>query len=137
MLEGNLSVARGRGGIGARFGYNEMSDVEKHSALFWIALLFRPQMNVEVTVFALSLVFSLDTREGQCYQYDCNEQNSKRAHNTACGCDANPRGLVVSGLAQALEPLTPRYTHNCPHCWAERHTILRPFQPKPLGCGIA
>jgi hypothetical protein len=44
----STKVARGRGGIGARFGYNEMSDVEKHSALFWIAVLSMPLLDCQI-----------------------------------------------------------------------------------------
>jgi hypothetical protein len=42
MLESYLSVAKSRGGIGARFGYRQMTAFEKHSALCWIAVLSIP-----------------------------------------------------------------------------------------------
>jgi hypothetical protein len=46
MLESYLSVAKSRGGIGARFGYREMTHFEKHSALCWIAVLSIPLLGL-------------------------------------------------------------------------------------------
>jgi hypothetical protein len=46
MLESYLSVAKSRGGIGARYGYNQMTDFEKHSGLFWIAVLSIPLLGL-------------------------------------------------------------------------------------------
>ena len=42
MLSSYLSVAEGRGGVGARFGYREMSLVERKSALFWLGVVSIP-----------------------------------------------------------------------------------------------
>jgi hypothetical protein len=46
MLQSYLSVAEGRGGIGARFGYREMSPFEKLSALSWTAVLSLPLLGL-------------------------------------------------------------------------------------------
>jgi hypothetical protein len=46
MLASYLSVAKERGGIGARFGYREMTEFEGHSALLWIALVSVPLLGV-------------------------------------------------------------------------------------------
>jgi hypothetical protein len=46
MLASYLSVAKGRGGISARFGYREMSQFEKHSALFWLGVVSIPLLGL-------------------------------------------------------------------------------------------
>jgi hypothetical protein len=46
MLKSYLSVAKSRGSIGVRFGYNEMNAFGKHSALFWIAVLSIPLLGL-------------------------------------------------------------------------------------------
>jgi hypothetical protein len=42
MLTSYFSVAKERGGIGARFAYRQMSEFEGHSALFWVSVLALP-----------------------------------------------------------------------------------------------
>jgi len=46
MLESYLSVAKSRGGIGARLGYRQMTKFDKHSALCWIAVLSTPLLGL-------------------------------------------------------------------------------------------
>jgi hypothetical protein len=46
MLASYSSVAKERGGVGARFGYREMSNFEKYSALFWIAVVSVPLLGL-------------------------------------------------------------------------------------------
>ncbi|HEX3968588.1 MAG TPA: hypothetical protein VHW70_11525 [Edaphobacter sp.] len=55
MLQSYLSVAKSRGSIGARFGYNEMSHFEKDSALIWIAVLSLPLLGIAQKITRLTI----------------------------------------------------------------------------------